>query len=447
MDLDLLSLGYVTEEKRKEELFTKYADSYDRVVAQTSYYKKLINNVIRNLRSCKNVVDIGCGTGNITLRLAEAGVNVLAIDNNEAMLAKAEEKIKQKKLNGEVEFLKQDINKLDLGKGVFDGACMINVLYWLEKPYDALGNIYAALQEGGAFVVSGPKPNQNAELLIRDTFREFKHRGIFPALEGDFAVFREVNRILAREAKHFFTTERLQEILTDFVGFSEVIASDFDIGYRTHFGQGYFLSVKKGKDYSYITHDQINIRKANENEIEKTKRIRYHFMKERLGIFEPSAEQEKMMMEFDEFDEYSDYLIAEHQNKILSTARIVRDSKELKLPMDSERSLDFLRKKGEVIFEPGRWIKLPFAPRGIGRKTWYEAYEYSKEYGATYLAALFDENNLEMCRNMGYSMDLMTSSNIKGLKRKAYIEIFPINNPPVFFRRKSLQIEQSAVVF
>ena len=35
----------------------------------------------------------------------------------------------------------------------------------------------------------------------------------------------------------------------------------------------------------------------------------------------------------------------------------------------------------KVVWEPGRWISLPFAPRGTGRKVLRAGYEYAKNRG------------------------------------------------------------------
>ena len=82
MEKSILISDSFKVENVQEDIFSKYAESYDNVVARTSFYKKLISNAVRSLEGCKRVVDFGCATGNLAIELAKRGVNVLAIDNN-----------------------------------------------------------------------------------------------------------------------------------------------------------------------------------------------------------------------------------------------------------------------------------------------------------------------------------------------------------------------------
>ncbi|HLC50575.1 MAG TPA: methyltransferase domain-containing protein, partial [Candidatus Nanoarchaeia archaeon] len=230
----------------QEDIFSKYAESYDNVVARTSFYKKLIRNSVRSLEGCSRVVDFGCATGNLAIELAKKGIKVLAIDNNAAMINVARKKIEKEGLENNIEVINADITKVTLEDGTYDGAVMLNVMYLLDNPYDVTDRIYACLKKDGIFVVSGPKPNQNLKLLQKTIYQEFQQAGILENFTEDIKIVRNVNKILEKNIKHFFTTERLQEILIDFAGFSDVIANDLMPGYRTYLGQGYFVAARKG---------------------------------------------------------------------------------------------------------------------------------------------------------------------------------------------------------
>ena len=55
------------------------------------------------IQSGDNVLEIGCGTGTLTLLMAEKGAQVKAIDASPAMLAEAEEKVKSVGLGDQIE--------------------------------------------------------------------------------------------------------------------------------------------------------------------------------------------------------------------------------------------------------------------------------------------------------------------------------------------------------
>src|SRR5581483_5075426 len=55
----------------------------------------------------KKILDLGCGTGRQTLKLAERGAIITGVDQSEGMLAKAREK----KTSNSVNFLQLDVDK------------------------------------------------------------------------------------------------------------------------------------------------------------------------------------------------------------------------------------------------------------------------------------------------------------------------------------------------
>src|SRR3989338_7151974 len=112
----------------QENIFSKYAESYDNVVARTSFYRKLIRNAVRSLEGCSRVVDFGCATGNLAIELAKRGIKVLAIDNNVAMIERARKKIEKEGLENYVEIINADITKITLEPEAYDGIAMLNVM-------------------------------------------------------------------------------------------------------------------------------------------------------------------------------------------------------------------------------------------------------------------------------------------------------------------------------
>ena len=417
----------------QENIFSKYAESYDNVVARTSFYRKLIRNAVRSLEGCSRVVDFGCATGNLAIELAKKGIKVLAIDNNAAMINVARKKIEKEGLENNIEVINADITKVTLEDGTYDGAVMLNVMYLLDNPYDMIDKAYATLKKNGVLVASGPKPNQNLKLLQKTIYQEFQRAGILEKFSKDIETVRGVNKILEKNIKHFFTTERLQEILIDFAGFSDVIANDLMPGYRTYLGQGYFVAARKGVDYPNLSPEQVKIRLVKEDEVEKLYRIRYHFTKEKFKVLDSTANHDAKMMEWDKFDDNSVHFVAEHDGKVLAAIRFVKDSNNLKLPADAQQNLDYLRKNGKVVWEPGRWIALPFAPRGTGRKVLRAGYEYAKKQGMTHIASIMEIGSAKLYREMGFLLDKITSGKVDGYNTEAYIEISPVNNPPKFF--------------
>ncbi len=97
------------------------------------------------------VVDLACGTGNVSFALHRLGYEVTGVDRSEAMLQVARDKA----AGTGVEFFQQDLLQLE-GLGPFDAAtCLYDSINYLLAPADldaALHGAQAIVQPGGLFV-------------------------------------------------------------------------------------------------------------------------------------------------------------------------------------------------------------------------------------------------------------------------------------------------------
>ncbi len=91
------------------------------------------------------ILDVGCGTGDLTVQIAEADALVMGIDQSAAMIQQAKEKYP------EVEFSIGDVRNLDY-VGKFDAVFSNAVLHWVKPAEAALKSIYSSLKPGGRFV-------------------------------------------------------------------------------------------------------------------------------------------------------------------------------------------------------------------------------------------------------------------------------------------------------
>src|SRR3989441_179951 len=143
---------------RVEALFDQAARDYDRTVQgdPLNQHPRLVSSELLNdlFPSGSHVLELGCGTGLETIPLAEAGVNVVAVDISAKMLAELDRKARATSLANLIVTRKGTISQLstvlsDFGPGSFDGAfshfgainCEPNLaglpatLHWLIKPY------------------------------------------------------------------------------------------------------------------------------------------------------------------------------------------------------------------------------------------------------------------------------------------------------------------------
>ena len=92
--------------------FSKYYDLF--VGADYDTISDYIDKQIQMLKPDSELVcDLGCGTANVTLRLAKSGYDMIGIDSDEDMLINAREKLERSNIN-DVLLLNQNISEFEL---------------------------------------------------------------------------------------------------------------------------------------------------------------------------------------------------------------------------------------------------------------------------------------------------------------------------------------------
>jgi ubiquinone/menaquinone biosynthesis C-methylase UbiE len=98
-----------------------------------------------------SVLDIGCGTGTLSVLLAQDGYDVTGIDSSERMLERARSKAGAAGLA--IEFAQADANSLDLPLAGFDAIVVRHVLWAMTDAASALANWIERLRAGGAIIL------------------------------------------------------------------------------------------------------------------------------------------------------------------------------------------------------------------------------------------------------------------------------------------------------
>ncbi len=98
------------------------------------------------------VVDVGTGTGALARELAAAGLNVIAVDHSETMLAAAREKLGAEDA-ARIDLRPGEAAALPLEDGEADAAFAHMVLQYLATPADALAEMVRVVRPGGRIVV------------------------------------------------------------------------------------------------------------------------------------------------------------------------------------------------------------------------------------------------------------------------------------------------------
>jgi len=126
------------------------ADFYDAFIDEEVYEKYL--DYISKYSSVGSVLDIGCGTGNLSIEMSRLGYKVVATDLSENMLHIVSQRAQSENLNIEVgvyDMLDPIGYKFDL---IIASMDVINHLSDLEDVEFGFTNIYNSLKSNGIFI-------------------------------------------------------------------------------------------------------------------------------------------------------------------------------------------------------------------------------------------------------------------------------------------------------
>lgn len=107
-------------------------------------------NLFKVFRGMK-ILDVGCGTGNFSLKLARKGCQVTGIDLSEKMLSLARKKAKEEGLP--VIFCLMDAADLQFRNETFDGVISMTSFEFMEEPEKTMKEMLRVLKKGGSLLI------------------------------------------------------------------------------------------------------------------------------------------------------------------------------------------------------------------------------------------------------------------------------------------------------
>lgn len=121
--------------------YESFAQVYDKFMEDTPYdswveYLKEIFKRHGLINSTNLIAELGCGTGNVTQRLAENGFEMIGIDISEEMLAKAQEKAQENNLD--ILYINQDMREFELYGTVDAIVSICDSINYITEPDELL---------------------------------------------------------------------------------------------------------------------------------------------------------------------------------------------------------------------------------------------------------------------------------------------------------------------
>jgi trans-aconitate methyltransferase len=106
----------------------------------------------------ERILDLGCGTGHLTAKIADTGAHVVGVDRSPEMIHQA--RLKYPSLRFEV----MDAREIALD-GNFDAVFSNATLHWIKEPERVIAGIKKSLCPGGRFVAEFGGKGNTSELL------------------------------------------------------------------------------------------------------------------------------------------------------------------------------------------------------------------------------------------------------------------------------------------
>jgi ubiquinone/menaquinone biosynthesis C-methylase UbiE len=147
------------------------AKLYDRVWGKYDYDTdvKFLDRLLKRYR-CKSIIDIGCGTGNHTIRLSSLGYEMTGMDISPEMLKVAESKIKRTKIEAKQGDMKKLASVFPGRK--FDAAILLgHIVYHLSTSREAsvfFKGVRAVLRRNGLFVFNARNAKKIDEAYLNN---------------------------------------------------------------------------------------------------------------------------------------------------------------------------------------------------------------------------------------------------------------------------------------
>lgn len=157
--------------------YSDFAFIYDELMNDVDYNKwvEYIEDIIKSKNvNVKNILELACGTGNLTIPLTKKNYDIAGIDISHEMLSVAKEKAEKEGV--ELVLLQQDIAELDFE--LYDLDCVLcacdgyNYLTYDEEIQNSFFTVYDLLKKDGIFIFDISSFYKLSNILGNNTYGE-----------------------------------------------------------------------------------------------------------------------------------------------------------------------------------------------------------------------------------------------------------------------------------
>ncbi|TAL72651.1 MAG: class I SAM-dependent methyltransferase [Bacteroidetes bacterium] len=150
---------------KSEKLWDKLSKYYDNETKRFDWLRiKIIEKTKRYLKVSDTVLECGCGTGTITVEIANNAKEIHAFDISAGMIDIAKEKAYKRKIEN-IDFVQTTIFDERYKRESFNFVIVFNVLHLLEDKQKVIKRIEELLKPGGHFISVTPCSGEKKKSL------------------------------------------------------------------------------------------------------------------------------------------------------------------------------------------------------------------------------------------------------------------------------------------
>jgi len=152
---DTSASASVQESLGRPEIHASWESAY-RTRANERFYERVFDELARLLpdRGGTTFLDVGCGLGAHSLRLARRGFTVSAVDFSESILEQARENVRANGLAGRITVEQADLLALPFRDDAFDNVLCWGVLMHVPEMARAMTELARVTAPGGVLVIN-----------------------------------------------------------------------------------------------------------------------------------------------------------------------------------------------------------------------------------------------------------------------------------------------------
>jgi SAM-dependent methyltransferase len=176
-------------------VFDEIADEYDR--HRPTYPDALIDRAceLAGLAPGATVLEVGCGTGQLTRSLLARGLRVTAVEPGERLIVRA-----RARLNGEVQFVNVRLEEAALPAAHYRAAFSASAIHWVD-PEVSWRTLAEALVDGGRLALLSYFGLEDSASHADQQALRAALASIAPELAAEWPVYRDLDRMRAAVAQ------------------------------------------------------------------------------------------------------------------------------------------------------------------------------------------------------------------------------------------------------